>query len=74
MGSKKRKCTAAEKAARARRTAEFITIFVHGRQKRVRRPPTVAGQPTSEFISGNADPLWYHQHGMWENITPDPER
>jgi hypothetical protein len=71
MSKRKRKLTAAEKKARKKRRAEFMTIFVNGRQKRVRRPPTIDGLPVDEFIRQNADPMWLHQHEMWEYITEE---
>jgi hypothetical protein len=48
-----------------------MTIFVNGRQKRVRRPPTIDGLPVDEFIRQNADPMWLHQNEMWEYITEE---
>jgi len=32
--------TVAQKAAKKKRQKEYMTIFVHGKQKRVKRPPT----------------------------------
>lgn len=69
--SRKRKLTASEKAAKKRRNAEFMTIFIHGKQKRVRRPPTIDGIPVDEFIEQNADVIWLHQNEMWELIEPE---
>jgi hypothetical protein len=68
MKEPKRKRTAAEKAARRRRRRreEYMTIFIGGKQKRVKRPPTVAGMDVDEFIRRNADPIWLHQNEMWE--------
>lgn len=43
-----------------------MTIFIGGKQKRVKRPPTVEGMDVDEFIRRNADPIWLHQHEMWE--------
>jgi uncharacterized protein YnzC (UPF0291/DUF896 family) len=43
MGKRKRKLTAAEKAERKRRKAEYMTIFVNGKQKRVKRPIMIEG-------------------------------
>ena len=43
MGRRKRKLTKAEKAAKRRRRLEYMTIFIHGKQKRVKRPPTIDG-------------------------------
>ena len=48
-------------------------IFVNGRQKRVRRPPTIDGMPMDEFIARNADPMWLHQNEMWELMPFDSE-
>ncbi|HUY90892.1 MAG TPA: hypothetical protein VMV10_19305 [Pirellulales bacterium] len=56
---------------RRRRRKEYEIIFINGRQKRVRRPPTIEGLPVEEFIARNADPIWLHQNGMWEYITPE---
>ena len=69
MGKQKRKLTTAEKKARKKRRQEFMTIFVHGKQKRVRRPPTVDGMDVDEFIRRNADPIWLHQNEMWEHMS-----
>jgi hypothetical protein len=68
MGKRKRKLTAAEKAEKKRRRETYMTIFIGGKQKRVRRPPTVDGIPVEEFIRQNADPIWLHQNEMWELI------
>ena len=65
----KRKLTAAEKAAKARHKAQFMTIFLNGRQKKVRRPEYLEGQPADDFIGSNADFLWLHQNEMWELIA-----
>jgi hypothetical protein len=66
MKKQKRKRTAAEKTARKRRREEYMTIFIGGKQKRVKRPPTVEGMDVDEFIRRNADPIWLHQNEMWE--------
>ena len=70
----KRKLTTAEKAAKARHKAQFMTIFLNGRQKKVRRPEYIEGQPPHDFIRSNADPLWLHQNEMWALIgDPEPD-
>ena len=69
---KKRKRTAAEKAARQRRKAEFQTVFINGKQKRVRRPPHVDGVPLEEFLKG-ADPIFLHEAGMWWLIPEEDQ-
>jgi len=66
MAKQKRKLTPADKAEKRRRRKEYMTIFINGKQKRVKRPPTVDGVPVDEFIRNNADPIWLHQNEMWE--------
>jgi hypothetical protein len=68
MKKRKRKRTAAEKAEKKRRREEFMTVFVNGKQKRVKRPPTIDGVPVDEFIRNNADPVWLLQEGMYEEL------
>ncbi len=72
MAKQKRKITRAEKAAKARRNAEFEIIFVNGKQKRVRRRVQIEGMTVEEFIRANADPIWLHQNEMWEYMEPEP--
>lgn len=64
----KKPLTAAQRREKKRRKAEFMTIFINGRQRRVRRPPMIGGLPADEFIRRNADPIWLHQHGDWEHL------
>jgi len=66
-----RKLTPTQKAERRRRRAEYMTIFVNGKQKRVKRPPTVNGMDADEFIRRNADPIWLHQNGLWEHMSDE---
>jgi hypothetical protein len=72
MTKPKRKLTAQQRAEKKRRRQEYMTIFIRGKQKRVRRPPTIDGIPEEEFIRNNADNLWYHQNEMWDQIELDP--
>jgi hypothetical protein len=69
----KRQRTAADKRARRERKQKFMMIFVHGKQKRVPRPPWIDGLPVDEFIVRNADPIWLHENELWEFMTPDEE-
>jgi hypothetical protein len=73
MPKLKRKLSAAEKAAKRKARRDFMTVFIGGKQKRVRRPPTVEGLDADEFIRKNADPIWLHQNEMWEYLEPDGE-
>ena len=66
MVKRKRKLTAAEKAEKKRRQEEYMTIFIKGKQKRVKRPPTMDGMDVDESIRENADSIWLHQNEMWE--------
>ncbi|ACD89671.1 hypothetical protein Clim_0581 [Chlorobium limicola DSM 245] len=68
MPGKNRKLTAAEKAEKKRRRETYMTIFINGKQKRVKRPQTIDGMDVEEFIRRNADPIWLHQNEMWEYI------
>jgi len=62
----KRKLTPRQKAEKARIRREYMTIFIRGKQKRVKREPTIDGIPVDEFIRRNADPIWLHQNEMYE--------
>jgi hypothetical protein len=73
MAKRKRKLTAKEKAERKRRRREYMTIFVRGKQKRVRRPEMIEGMDPEEFIRQNADPIWLHQNELWEYMVPDED-
>ena len=70
----KRKLTPREKAEKKRRKREFMTIFVNGKQKRVRRPPTIDGIPVDEFICQNADPIWLLQNEMYELLEDENQQ
>jgi len=69
----KRKLTSAERAAKEKRQREYMTIFIGGKQKRVKRPPMIEGISVEEFIRRNADPIWLHQEGLWEYMEPKDE-
>ena len=73
MSKRKRKLTAVEKAEKKSRRMEYMTIFINGKQKRVKRPPTIDGMDADEFIRRNADPIWLHQNEMWEYMFNDEE-
>jgi hypothetical protein len=70
---RKRKLSSGEKRARRERKRKYMTIFVNGKQKRVPRPQLIDGLPVDEFIARNADPIWLHQNGLWELMTPNDE-
>jgi hypothetical protein len=67
----KRKLTKQEKAAKRLRKPMFMTVFIRGKQKSVRRPPMIEGLEVDEFIRRNADPIWLHQNEMWELIETE---
>ena len=71
LGMVKRKLTSREKAAKRKRNREFMTIFVNGKQKPVRRPPTIEGISVDEFIRQNADPIWLLQNEMYELLEEE---
>ena len=68
MGKGKRKLTPAEKAQKKRMRKEYMTIFIKGKQKRVKRPPTIDGMDTDAFIRINADPIWLLQNERYEEF------
>jgi len=73
MSEPKRKLTRDQKRARKQRQEEFMTVFMNGKQKRVRRPPTIDGMDVDEFIKRNADPIWLHQNELWEYMDQTDE-
>lgn len=50
-----------------------MTIFINGKQKQVSRPPSIDGLSAEEFIARHADPVWLHQNGLWEMMSPGDE-
>jgi 16S rRNA U516 pseudouridylate synthase RsuA-like enzyme len=50
-----------------------MTVFMNGKQKRIKRPPKIAGMDVEEFIRRNADPIWLHQNEMWEYINQNKD-
>ncbi|MBI4596253.1 MAG: hypothetical protein HY730_07765 [Candidatus Tectomicrobia bacterium] len=73
MGKRKKKLTAAEKAKKKLRQKKYMTIFINGKQKRFKWPPTIDGKDMDEFIRMNADPIWLHQNEMWEYMPGDDQ-
>ena len=41
------------------------------KQDRHEDPLLVEGIPVDEFVRNNADPIWLHQHEMWELMEED---
>ncbi len=70
MAKQEKKLSPSQKAAKKKRQKEYMTIFVNGKQKQVKRPVTIDGMDVDEFIRRNADPIWLHQNEMWEYIEP----
>ena len=73
MKKQKKKLTPSQKAAKKKRQKEYMTVFMNGKQKRVKRPPTIDGMSVDEFIRNNADQIWLHQNEMWEYIDIDED-
>ncbi len=73
MSKPERKLTSQEKVAKKRRRREYMTIFVNGKQKRVKRPATIDGMDVEEFFQANADAIWLHQNELWEYSDIAPE-
>jgi hypothetical protein len=70
VGKRKRKLSAAEKAAKKKRRQEYETVFINGKMKCVQRPPTIEGMDVDDFIRHSADPILLHQEGLWEYLEP----
>jgi len=68
MTKRKKKLTPEQKAARKKRWEEFMIVFINGKQKQVRRPPTMNGMDVDEFIRKNADPIFLLQNEMYEEL------
>ncbi|MCD4781137.1 MAG: hypothetical protein K8S27_11420 [Candidatus Omnitrophica bacterium] len=68
MGNLKQKLMTEEKQIKKERQKKYMTIFINGKQKRVKRLETIDGIPVDEFVRNNADPVWLHQNEMWEYI------
>jgi len=48
-------------AEKKRRREQYMVIFINGRQKRVKRPPTIDGMSEEEFLRRRDDPMLLHQ-------------
>lgn len=59
---------AARRKAKLERQKKYETVFMNGKQVRVKRPQLIEGIPVDQFISQNADAIWLHQNEMWEEI------
>ncbi len=72
MAKIKKKLSASVKAARREakldRQEKYETVFMSGKQVRVKRQKLLDRIPADEFINQNADAIWLHQNGMWDQI------
>ena len=59
---------AIKRKAKLERQQKYETVFINGKQVRRKRQQMVEGVPLDQFIEDNADPIYLHQHGMWELI------
>ena len=73
MAKQKKKLSPAQKAAKKKRQQEYMTVFMNGKQKKVKRPPTINGMDIDDFIMNNADPIFLHQNEMWEYMDQPKE-
>ena len=73
MARQKNKLTLEQKAAKKKRQEEYMTVFMNGKQKRIKRPPKIDGMDVEEFIRRNADPIWLQQNEMWEYIDQNED-
>ena len=72
MAKIKKKLSASVKAARRKakleRQKKYETVFMNGKQVRVKRPQLIEEIPVDEFISQNADAIFLHKNEMWEEL------
>jgi len=73
MKKPQRKLSARHKANKKQRQLQFMTVFINGKQKKIKRPPSIDGVPVDEFIRANADPTWLHQHEAWHILESGPD-
>lgn len=73
MTRQKKKLTPEQKAAKKKRREDYMTVFMNGKQKRIKRLPTIDGMDAEEFMRRNADPIWLHQNEMWEYIDQNED-
>ena len=71
--ARKRKLTPREKAEKKRRRELYEYVFIHGKQKRIRKEPQVDGIPRDEWLAQNAGPIELHGQGLWHLIENEPE-
>jgi len=50
-----------------------MTVFINGKQRQIKQPPTIKGMDAEEFIRRNANPIWLHQNEMWEYIDQNED-
>jgi hypothetical protein len=70
MPKPKKKLTSAQRAARKRRKKETEIIFINGKQKRIKREPSLDGMSAEQFIRQYADPITLHHNEMWDESLP----
>jgi len=46
-----------------------MTVLIHGKRKRVKRPATIDGMAVDAFTRQNSNSIWLHQNEMWEYMT-----
>ena len=73
MTRQKKKLTPEQKAAKKKRREDYMTVFMNGKQKRIKRLPTIDGMDAEEFMRRNADPIWLHQNEMWAYIDQNED-
>ena len=73
MTRQKKKLTPEQKAAKKKRREDYMTVFMNGKHKRIKRLPTIDGMDAEEFMRRNADPIWLHQNEMWEYIDQNED-
>ena len=62
---------AANRKSKLERQEKYETLFMNGKQVRVKRPKLIDGIPVDDYIRQNADDCWLHQNELWEEINDE---
>ena len=68
MAKPKKKLTSKQRTQKRARRKKYRTVFINGKQKRAPREEIIEGVSVEQFIMGNTDPIWLHQHEMWKHL------
>jgi len=68
MKKNKRKLSKEEKRIKRENKFKYMTIFINGKQKRIKKPETIEGIDVDDFIGLDEDHVWLLQNEMYEEL------